>query len=110
MKTIDIKSVDQLLPAALDKDIIRTPISELCKAEWVNVKDELPTHHGIYHILTDEHLEEGIAFFGTDEDTDEECFEVMWAWAGINPNVMYWLKDHKFGLVYEFKKERGEIQ
>lgn len=58
METKDIKSVDQLLPAAFDKNIIRTPIPELCKAEWVNVKDELPTQHGVYHILTDEHLEE----------------------------------------------------
>ena len=33
METIDIKNVKQLLPAALDKDIVRTPISELCKAE-----------------------------------------------------------------------------
>lgn len=109
METIDLKCASQMLPAALDKDIIRTPISELCKAEWVNVKDELPTERGIYHILTDEHLMEGYAFFGLDEDTGEMCFDVMDAWCGKDPHVMYWLKDHKYGLLYEFKKEKGEI-
>ena len=109
METKDIKSADQLLLSTFDKDIVRTPISELCKAEWVNVKDELPTEPGIYQILTDEHLMEGHAFWGEDENTGEMSFEVMSAWCGKNPHVMYWLKDHKYGLLYEFKKERGEI-
>ena len=110
METIDIKSLRQLLPAALDKNIVRTPISELCKAEWVNVKDELPTENGMYHILTDEHLMEGIAFYGEDDETGEKSFDIFWAWTGNDPHVMYWLKDHKYGLVYEFKKEKGEIK
>ena len=109
METIDIKNLRQLLPAALDKNIVRTPISELCKAEWVNVKDELPTENGIYHILTDEHLMEGYAFFSVDNETGEKTFDIMSAWTGNDPHVEYWLKDHKYGLVYEFKKERGEI-
>lgn len=110
METIDIKSANQLLAVALDKGIIRTPIPDLCKAEWVNVKDELPTETGMYHVLTDEHLTEGIAFFGKNDDTGEMEFEVNWAWVGKDPHVLYWLKDHKFGLLYEFKKERGEIK
>lgn len=109
METIDIKTVKQLLPATLDKNIVRTPMSELCQAEWVNVKDELPTEHGMYHVLTDEHLTEGIAFFGADDETGEMGFEINWAWIGKDPHVMYWLKDHKYGLLYEFKKEKGEI-
>ena len=109
METIDIKNVRLLVPAALDKDIVRTPISELCKAEWVNVKDEMPTEIGMYHILTDEHLMEGIAFFGKDDNTGEMGFDVVWVWDGLDPHVMYWLKDHKYGLTYEFKKEKGEI-
>ena len=48
-------------------------------------------------------------FWGEDEDTSEMCFEVMSAWCGKDPHVMYWLKDHKYGLLYEFKKEKGEI-
>lgn len=110
METKDLKNVKELLPAAFDKEIVRTPIPELCKAEWVNVKDELPTEIGMYHILTDEHLTEGIAFFGKDDDTGEMGFEIFWAWNGYDPKVMYWLKDHKFGLLYEFKKEKGEIK
>lgn len=110
METIDIKNVSQLLPAGLDKNIVRTPISELCKAEWVNVKDELPTENGMYHILTDEHLTEGLAFFGKDENTGETMFEVWYTWNGQEPHVEYWLKDHKYGLAYEFKKEKGEIK
>ena len=109
METIDIKTVNQLLPAALDKEIIRTPIPELCKAEWVNVKDELPTENGMYHVLTDEHLTEGLAFFGSDDETGEKGFDVFYAWCGKDPHVMYWLKDHKYGLLYEYKKEKGEI-
>lgn len=109
METKDLKNVRDILPAAFDKEIVRTPISELCKAEWVNVKDELPTETGMYHILTDEHLTEGIAFFGKDDDTGEMGFDIFWAWTGKEPKVMYWLKDHKFGLLYEFKKEKGEI-
>ena len=109
METKDLKNVRDILPAAFDKEIVRTPMSELCKAEWVNVKDELPTEIGMYHILTDEHLTEGIAFFGKDDDTGEMGFDIFWAWTGKEPKVMYWLKDHKFGLLYEFKKEKGEI-
>lgn len=84
--------------------------NDLSKAEWVNVNEELPKQEGIYFILTNEHLTQGIATYFKDEDTGEIDFDVWWAVSGKEPKVEYWLKDNHWGLVYQFKKELGEIK
>ena len=48
----------------------------------------------------------------SDEDK-EPRFDVWWAASGKvgeEPKVKYWLKDHHWGLVYDFKKKLGELK
>ena len=118
METKDIETGPQMLELSIKKEkITKTDPKELRQAEWVNVKDEMPKHIGFYFVLTDEHLTQGVAFCGhpDNEDGTENVnapmeFDIWWATGGKEPKVMYWLKDHMWGMIYEYKKEKGEIK
>ena len=86
----------------------------MTKAEWIDVEKELPKLEGIYFVLTDDFLIRGIGIYGALSDDDKvKTFEVLWATSGpgdgSEPHVKYWLKDHHWGMVYDYKKKKGEI-
>lgn len=114
MKEIDATEIvngDMLIGVSANKGIkVNINTEELRKAKWVNVNEELPKEEGIYFILTNEHLAQGIATYFKDEDTGKMDFDVWWAVSGKEPKAEYWLKDNHWGLVYQFKKELGEIK
>ena len=109
MKAEEITNGDMLLAVGVRKMDVEVDIEKLTQAQWVNVNDEMPTQEGFYFILTDEHLAQGIATYFKDEDTGQLEFYVWWAISGKEPKVLYWLKDHHWGLVYDFKKKAKEI-
>ena len=115
IKVSEITNGDMMVFAAIRRDVdVKIDMDEVVKAEWVDVDKALPEEDGFYTILTDDHLARGFAFYGICDDSDDERrFEVWWAESGQKdkvPGVKYWLKDHYWGLVYDFKLKKGEIQ
>ena len=102
-----------MLYAGITKAKVEIDEEKLVKGEWVLVSEEVPEEEGFYFVLTTDHLMKGVAWYGPDEDNGSTpMFDVWWATSG-NPNnppkVLYWLKDNHWGMVYKFKKEKGEI-
>ena len=115
IKASDITSGDMMIYAAASKKVdVKVDTEEITKAEWVDVDNELPKEEGLYFVLTCDHLVKGFAWFGIQSDEDKEPrFDVWWAASGKvgeEPKVKYWLKDHHWGLVYDFKKKLGELK
>lgn len=113
MKAEEISSADKLLYAGITKANIEINEDDLSVAKWVLVSEEEPKEEGFYFVLTNDHLTKGIAWYGpSDEDETKNVFDIWWATSG-NPNnppkAHYWLKDNHWGMVYKFKKGRGEI-
>ena len=71
-------------------------------AEWVDPEVEMPTNEGIYLVLTDENSY-GIAGYWEDEE-GKTNFEVLFATAGKDPHINYWLKDNIYYLIASKKK------
>ena len=109
MKASEIKNSEMLFALGVSKAEVEIDSDEIRKAQWINVKDELPTEEGFYFILTDEAWSKGIGTYFMNEDTGKMEFEVWWATGGKEPKVEFWLKDHVEGLVYEQKKLRGDF-
>ena len=109
-----INSAESMVGAALSGVNVEIDPNQLREAKWIRPEEELPMKPGFYLVLTDEHLEKGVAWYGESWDDDkfkpgEYVFEVHWASSGIDPKVYYWLKDNYWGLVYDFKQQKGEI-
>jgi hypothetical protein len=117
IKASDITNGNMLVAAGVSKINVEIDDNEIIKGTWVKPEDEKPEKPGYYHVLTDDHLARGIAWYGEDLYADEVeegvyDFFVEWAEYGDNekpPKVCYWLKDCMWGLLYKFKKEKGEI-
>ena len=115
IKASEIGDGNVMVYAAVSRDVdVIVDMDEVVKAEWVDVDKELPDVDGFYTILTDDYLARGFAYYGICDDSDDERrFDVWWAESGQKdkvPGVKYWLKDHHWGLVYDFKLKKGEIQ
>lgn len=115
IKASEITDGDMMVFAAVRRDVdVKVDMDELVKAEWVDAEKEKPEDDGLYFILTTDHLVRGFAWFGLQNDGDKEPkFDVWWAACGKKdeePQVKYWLKDHHWGLVYDFKQKKGELQ
>lgn len=117
IKASDITNGNMLVAAGVSRINVEIDDNEIIKGTWVKPEDEKPEKPGYYHVLTDDHLARGIAWYGEDLYADEVeegvyDFFVEWAEYGDNekpPKVCYWLKDCMWGLLYKFKKEKGEI-
>ena len=113
MKAEEINNADKLLYAGITKANVEINEEELVKGTWVLASEEQPKEEGFYFVLTNDHLAKGIAWYGpSDEDETKNAFDMWWATSG-NPNnppkVHYWLMDNHWGLVYRFKKEKGDF-
>ena len=112
----DIKDGDTLFNVATRKIPVIVNEEELRKSNWVSIEDELPEKEGFYCVLTDHYLAQGIAYFflgGDEEGENTAKFEVQYAvMAPPNnrePQVLYWLKDNHWGMLYDFKHKLKQI-
>lgn len=91
MATSSLSSPEAKLICEID-DFIRQTKKSKTDAEWVDPKNEMPTNEGIYAVITDENT---YGFGGYWEDKEGKIqFEVLYAAAGKEPHIKYWLKDN----------------
>lgn len=90
MATSNISSPEAKLICEID-DFIRQSKETKTDAEWINPEVEMPINEGIYVVITDENTY-GIGGYLEDEEGKMQ-FEVLFATAGKEPHIKYWLKD-----------------
>ena len=72
-------------------DFIRQSKEAKTDAEWIDPEVEMPISEGIYAVITDENTY-GIGGYWEDKEGKMQ-FEVLFATAGKEPHIKYWLKD-----------------